>query len=228
MGQINTKLIKQLVHKKPSVFVETGTFKGGIPQMMLEDKSFNDWNKIYTIELNLEMCKIASKRYSLYESGKSFDRNTNEKDESFKDRKEFFDGKLVLICGNSAEKLKEVLNEVDEPCAFWMDAHGGSKDGYMSGDEDCPLLSELKVIGSFDIDNHFIAIDDVDMFGITQFNGEEVACDYTEITLDKVKSLLYEINEKYKIDVMSPLGQQMLVARLGEIIEIDSSDSWWD
>ena len=66
---INVKfatIIHPSVIYSKSVFIETGTFKGGIPQRMLEDGSFGQWTKIYTIELNLEMCKIASKRYSLF------------------------------------------------------------------------------------------------------------------------------------------------------------------
>ena len=83
MGHITTEYINTLSKDKPSVFIETGTFKGGIPQLMLEDGTFNQWEKIYTIELNEEMCKIASKRYSLYEAGQPFDRDTDEKDETF-------------------------------------------------------------------------------------------------------------------------------------------------
>ena len=127
MGHITTEYINTLSKDKPSVFIETGTFKGGIPQLMLEDGTFNQWEKIYTIELNEEMCKIASKRYSLYEAGQPFDRDTDEKDETFNGRKEFFGGKLVLIQGDSGKKLKDVLSEINEPCVFWLDAHAGAK-----------------------------------------------------------------------------------------------------
>ena len=69
MGHIETNIIQNFVfdNNNPKIFIETGTFKGGTPQFMLDDGSFEYWKKIYTMEINPEMCKIASKRYSLYE-----------------------------------------------------------------------------------------------------------------------------------------------------------------
>ena len=66
MGQIKTEYIKKLPTDFPNVFVETGTFLGGIPLMSLVDKSFDNWNKMYTIELSEKCCKIASTLYKLY------------------------------------------------------------------------------------------------------------------------------------------------------------------
>ena len=56
-------------HKQdtPKVFVETGTFMGGIPHRMLETNgNFNPFDKLYTIELGEEICKVASNRYKLF------------------------------------------------------------------------------------------------------------------------------------------------------------------
>ena len=58
MGHIDTEYVETLLDdKRPKVFVETGTFKGGIPQRMLMDGTFDKWNKVYTIELNRELYK---------------------------------------------------------------------------------------------------------------------------------------------------------------------------
>jgi hypothetical protein len=212
MGYITTEYINSLSDNKPTVFIETGTFKGGVPQMMLDDGTFNQWKKIYTIELNEEMCKIASKRYSLYEEGKPFDRDTDEKDETFNGRKEFFDGKLVLVQGDSAEKLNEVLSEINEPCVFWLDAHAGAKEGYARGEVDCPLIQELEAISKHSIKNHVITVDDASLLGQVQYNNGEVVCDYSDITKERVESILNNINPKFSVSYPSPFNQLMLVS----------------
>ena len=118
--------------------------------MMLADSSFNDWKNIYTIELSDDACKIASTRYELFEKyGVGFNFNDNwssDKDELFEDRKSYFNNKLHLLQGDSGKRLKDVLDEVDEPCAFWLDAHAGSKEMFARGEIDCPLLQELEII----------------------------------------------------------------------------------
>jgi len=227
MGQIDTKFINSKTKNKPKVFVETGTFAGGIPQKMLDDGTFSEWGKVYTIELNNEMCKVASNRYSQYENvgvGK-FDRNTNDKDESFDSRKEYFNGKLVLLQGDSSNRLKDVIDEVDEPIAFWLDAHAGAKEGYARGEVDCPLIKELEIIKSHSIKNHFISIDDADLFGQVQYKDGEVVCDYSDITRERVEKLLLEINPMFTIEYVTPFGQLMLVAYEKDVIESESG--WW-
>ena len=65
MGQIKTNYIQALPVTFPKIFVETGTYLGGIPLMSLVDKSFDEWDKMYTIELSEECCRITSTRYKL-------------------------------------------------------------------------------------------------------------------------------------------------------------------
>ena len=230
MGHITTDFINSFSKNKPSVFVETGTFKGGIPQRMLQDGTFNEWEKIYTIELNEEMCKIASKRYSLYESGGSFNQDTDEKDETFKDRKEFFGGKLLLVQGDSGEKLKDVLSEIHEPCVFWLDAHAGAKEGYARGEVDCPLIQELETIKKHNVKNHIVTIDDADLLGQKQYKDGNVVCDYSDITRDRVEKLLSEINSNFSVSYPSPFGQLMVVSleNVKDESEIIKSNNWWN
>ena len=228
MGQIDTKFINKTINNKPKVFVETGTFAGGIPQKMLDDGSFSEWDKIYTIELNNDMCKVASKRYFLYDElgvGK-FNRDTDDKDETFNSRKEYFNGKLILLQGHSSDRLKDVIDEVSEPIAFWLDAHAGAKEGYARGEVDCPLINELEVIKHHSIKNHFIAIDDADLFGQVQYKDGEVVCDYSDITRERVEKLLLEINSLFSIEYVSPFGQPMLIAYEKSVIK--SKSEWWN
>ena len=92
---------------------------GGIPLAMLIDGTFKKWEKLYTIELSESSCGIASTRYKSYEEkGEDYNFNLNfseEKDKNFKDRQSYFNGKLNLLPGDSGVRLKEVLDEVEEP-----------------------------------------------------------------------------------------------------------------
>ena len=229
MGQIKTDYIKKLPVTFPKVFVETGTFLGGIPLMSLVDKSFDDWDKMYTIELSEECCKIASTRYKLYEElGKSHDFKeqwSKDEDKDFNDREKYFDGKLHLLQGDSSDRLKDVLDEVDERCAFWLDAHAGAKDLYTRGEVDCPLLEELNIIKDHKIKEHLIAIDDAHLFGETEYKNGEIVCDYSKITRERVEGIIKSINPKYTIEYHQPYGQLMLVAYVEAMI--DDGGTWW-
>jgi len=231
MGQINTDFIETLPIDKPNIFVETGTYLGGVPLMMLADKSFIKWNKIYTIELSEKCCKIASKRYELYEKlglDHNFQENwSGDSDENFSDRKSYFNDKLTLLHGDSVNRLKDVLDEVDEQCSFWLDAHSGSKELFAKGEIDCPLIQELELISSHHIKDHFIAIDDVHLFGRTQNKNGEIICDYSTITRERVENIIKGININYTIKYTSPFGQLMLVAYVNPKDIVSATSSWW-
>ena len=220
MGYILPEIYQSICHennlKLPKIFIETGTFKGGIPHRMLETYGTLDpFKKIYTIEIDEDICKVASKRYKLFEKYKGdtskFNPHTDKKDETFKDRGEYFDEKLVLLCSDSPVMLKKILNDINEPCCFWLDAHAGSIK-FARSKIDCPLLQELSIIAEHKIKNHIIAIDDVDMFGKRQTVRGKVVCDYSYITVDTVKEKLFEINPNYDIGIYAPYQMEMLLA----------------
>ena len=230
MGQIKTDYIKKISTDFPKIFVETGTFLGGIPLMSLVDKSFDDWTKMYTIELSEKCCKIASTRYKLYEEfGKGHDFKeqwSKEEDNNFNNRETYFNDKLHLLHGDSAERLKDVLDEVDDKCAFWLDAHAGAKGAYARGEVDCPLIQELELIKSHHIKDHVIAIDDAHLFGQKQMKDGEIVCDYSKITKEVVGNMIKSINKDYIIDYVQPYGQLMLVAYISSDNVSDTS-TWW-
>ena len=71
----------------PKIFVETGTYKGGVAHQIIErtkklDKCFDHY---YTIELSEDICKCASRRYKYieeYNFNPSFDKlHTDELDQ---------------------------------------------------------------------------------------------------------------------------------------------------
>ena len=71
----------------PKIFIETGTYMGGVPHRMLETYgTLQPFDKIYTIELGEDICKVASKRYKSYIENdgdlNKFNFHANEKDDS--------------------------------------------------------------------------------------------------------------------------------------------------
>jgi len=217
LPEIYESLCQEHDRQLSKIFIETGTFMGGIPHRMLETNgNFNPFDKLYTIELGEEICKIASYRYKLFteHSGdfSKFNFHTDKKDESFNGSEYYFDNKLKLICGDSSEVLRDVLSELDEPACFWLDAHAGASK-YARGDKDVPLLKELEVISNHHVKNHIIAIDDAHMFGTQQldFNGN-VICDYTDITYERVKEKILSINKNYDVGIYKPYDMEMVIA----------------
>lgn len=84
--------------------------------------------------------------------------------ELFYKAKEKFAGVQNIKClfGDSREQLKEIIETLDRPAVFWLDAHWSG--GITYGDKDqCPLLEELEILNNSDY-NHFIFIDDARLF----------------------------------------------------------------
>lgn len=159
---IQTTLKKNVLEKyKSSYFFETGTADGDAVRLALE----LGFEKIYSIEIDENL----------------YHKNC-EKFKSFIDS-----GQVILILGDSLIKMKELLNEIDKPTTFWLDAH---VDFGPKGVKDCPLYEELKSIKNNKIDDHKILIDDVRVFGEHWGEG---------IELEELKKLLLEINPKYQI-----------------------------
>jgi hypothetical protein len=114
------------------VLVETGTFKG---DMIWAQKDY--FKKIYSIELSEPLYEQAKKRF----------RNNNH---------------VHLLQGDSADKLKVVVDQLTSPALFWLDGHY-SGDITSKGDKDCPVLSELSYIFNSPY-HHVMLIDDARLF----------------------------------------------------------------
>lgn len=201
----------------PSVFIETGTYKGGIAHRCMEiGVGLNDFEKWYTIEIDETICKIASKRFKYFEEYLPYLPpseliHTDEIDNEFDYVGNYFNQRLTLFCGDSAIILSDILEFVNEPCCFWLDAHAGSMK-YGGDPKNVPLFRELEIIKNHPVKNHIIAIDDVHLFGTDQ-NG---ACDYTNITKERVANFIRTINSKYDVSVYAPFGMEMIIAYVNE------------
>ena len=76
----------------------------------------------------------------------------------FNDRKN-----VTLLQGDSAQKLPEILKDINTPALFWLDGH------YSGGNTACgvkgtPILDELQAIFSHPVTKHVILIDDARFF----------------------------------------------------------------
>ena len=113
-------------------FVETGTYEGTTAIWAAEH-----FQKILTVEFS-----------------EHFFRETLEK---YKDRQN-----IEFIFGDSRTQLEKIVEKLEEPALFWLDAHWSG--GATYGDDDqCPLIEELKIISRSRFDN-FIFIDDARLF----------------------------------------------------------------
>ena len=73
--------------------IETGTYEG---EMI--DALKNKFKYIFSIELNKELAEKAKKKFK-----------------GFKE--------IKIIQGDSGKELPKILEKIDEPCIFWLDAH---------------------------------------------------------------------------------------------------------
>lgn len=197
----------------PNIFIETGTFKGGVAHRCLETQvGLCDFAKWYTIEIGEDICKIASQRYKNFEKYNPdlpphSEIHTDEMDNDFNGVGGYFNNQLILFHGDSTRILPDLLDTISEPCCFWLDAHAGAAK-YSGDPNDVPLLKELEIIGRHEIKNHIIAIDDAHLFGTNQAG----LCDYTNITEDVIAKKIKEINKNYQVAVYAPFGMNMIIA----------------
>ena len=149
-------------HRHNKIFIETGTFAGYGVKKALEA----GFEKIYSIEIDLKKYKNCVKIFKNYSN-------------------------VFLYHGDSSIVLKEILDNIDEPCTFWLDAHYCA-DGATRGKLFTPIKEELDIIQNHSR-NNVILIDDIRVFGRDN--------DYPQIIqlLKKIK----EINEDYEIEYLN-------------------------
>lgn len=213
----------------PKVFIETGTFKGGVPHRIMEtranrginpllDETFNFY---YTIEIDTTICQVASYRYKMFELyGTEISNDlihSNDRDFSWEGVGQYFNKTLTLFEGDSADVLSELLPTISEPCCFWLDAHSGAQK-YGKGIDDCALFRELNVIKDHHIKTHVIAIDDAHLFGQIQYDKKtgEISCDYSDVTVERVTQEIQSIDPNYQVELHAPFNMLMLIAYINK------------
>lgn len=114
-------------------FIETGTYLGN-----MINSTKKTFKKIYSIELDPMFYNRASHKFKKYKH-------------------------INIILGDSGEKLKDILKEINEPVLYWLDAHyfGGITG---KGIENTPIIKELQQIFEHNNPDDFVMIDDARHF----------------------------------------------------------------
>jgi hypothetical protein len=154
-----------------NILIETGTWTGD----GIEKAFASGFKKVYSCDINQEKITLASQR--------------------------FVDKELSLLCASSEIALEQFLNDINERCVIFLDAHAmplnerredkGFGESTLGDGPTCPLLHELEIIKNHPIKNHIILIDDIQCFNTWMFNHLKI-----EDTIEKVKS----INENYNYE----------------------------
>jgi hypothetical protein len=157
----------ELLKQHPNkYFIETGTARGEGILTAIEC----GFEQIISIECNPKAFAKAS--------------------EKFADRDD-----VLLILGDSAICLPDVLADIHEPATFWFDAHWSQGEDDLGPSVDkCPLLQDIATVGAHLIKNHTILIDDMRYF---RAGGIPV---WHNIKLGDIMDQVMEVNPLYRIE----------------------------
>lgn len=114
--------------------VETGTYLGDMVAAML-----GRFDRIISIELSYKLYQRATERFAGEDS-------------------------VILLWGDSGEKIADAIAMLDGPAIFWLDGHysGGIT---ASADLVTPIMQELETIFALGNAGHVVIIDDARLFG---------------------------------------------------------------
>lgn len=163
---VNKEVLKRY---KKNILIETGTYMGMTTKAAVEEIGYQ---KVYTIELQDYLYQVSLNNLSHLIS----------------------ENKVVAIKGNSNEKLKDILDEINEPVTILLDAHidGGNFINGVTPDVNwCPLYEELDIIKNHHIKTHTILIDDVRIIGNIGWGSN--------VFIERIKEIINEINPNYRI-----------------------------
>jgi hypothetical protein len=155
------RVVKEYYSKyTPTVFVETGTYLGHMIH------SVHSWfSQTHSIELDPVFYTRAVNKFAKHPS-------------------------VTIHLGDSTTTLPKVIESIETPILFWLDAHyfGGVT---ALGMEETPILKELSAIFNHPIKNHYILIDDARCF--TGENGYPTPKDLTDFVSKYRPDLLCDI-----------------------------------
>jgi hypothetical protein len=157
-------------------FVETGSFVGDGIQEALN----GDFLEIFSITLEEAHFSICQKRFAGHPN-------------------------VHLFLGDSGNMLEKIIQPIQEPITFWLDAHN-DYDELLPYGSNTPILQELEAIKKHPIKTHTILIDDVRLFQTERFD---------RIPLVMIFRKLLEINPNYRISFIDGYTRRdILVAKL--------------
>jgi len=162
------KIVKQMTIKfyankfKPRIFVESGTYLGE-----MVDAVSNVFGKIYSVELSDKLYEKAKARFSTYDH-------------------------ISILRGDSAKVIKEILDQVNESCLFWLDGHY-SGEITVKGETQTPVMKELTHIFDHSIKDHVIIIDDARCF--TGQNDYPAMQELRNLVLSRTRDYRFEVKD---------------------------------
>lgn len=116
------------------ILVETGTFYGDMVYAMK-----NNFEKIYSVELDQQLYLKAKKRFKKYSH-------------------------IEIINGDSGVVLNSIVKQLNKPTLFWLDGHYSGGETAL-GEKVSPIFEELHSIIEFTNYKNVILIDDAREFG---------------------------------------------------------------
>ncbi len=143
-----------------SVFIETGSYWGE----GIDNALTAGFQRIYSIELSPKYAEHCRQKFALTPS-------------------------VTIVEGDSAVAIKDILDTLDVRATFWLDGHCSLGDT-AKGETMTPILQELEHIKQHHINTHTILIDDLRLFGTSEFD---------DIPVDALITKLLEINPEYTI-----------------------------
>lgn len=176
----NRNILKELGNP---YYIETGTWRGDSLQTAIDSESFLHH---IGIEVDMEMVRFCNDRFDLKRNPR-----TN----------------LRVIHGDSKTKLGQVINMINEPITFFLDAHWQMLEGTDPGETPFPLLYELEQIREHTLIHgckHTVIIDDWHIF----------YADRTRFSKVDILATLNFMNPNFKISyVANPVIDGILVAQ---------------
>lgn len=150
---------------KTGTFIETGTADGEGIAVALEA----GFEKVISIEVNPEVYVKACNRF-------------------------VYDDRVLLIMGDSAVHLPQVISNIGEKATFWLDSHWSTGECDLGPSVNkCPILHDLRAIAGSAIKDHIILVDDIRYFragGLPQWN---------DVTLGDIMEVVMDINPEYRL-----------------------------
>lgn len=131
---VKLEIIRKYSKKEGTrVLVETGTYFGDTI-----DSLKDEYDRIYSIELDKKLYLSAKKNFKRYKN-------------------------IKIINGNSALVLRELVKKLPQKVLFWLDAHY-SGSGTAKGNRLTPIMAELTALLGVKGKNWIILIDDARLF----------------------------------------------------------------
>lgn len=169
-------LFQHLLRFPNKFFVETGTYVGnGLNQALRAG-----FSRCLSVEIHDWCYQIAKNRFA----------------------EQIASSQVELFFGNSEQLFEQILQKVDSPATFWLDAHISSQYGNALA-KNCPIFEELQAIDNHPIKTHTLLIDDINCF-------DNPSHDW--ITLDSVIQRCQQINSNYRFERLDAVIPQNILA----------------